>query len=185
MMDLSFTFFEQVGLTPGSPSLKYAAPQYGALCYRLIKGKAHVLLITSRDTGRWVLPKGWPIAGLSPQNAAAREAFEEAGVCGVPAPMPIGSYRYFKQLAFGTDLACVVGVYPLLVDKLRSKYPESGQRRRRWFTPAKAAARVQEPGLQELLAAFTVPGAAAGTGLPAERVGHASKSKALPTGRKA
>ncbi len=151
----------------------------------MISDKVQILLITSRDTGRWVLPKGWPIKGLSPQNAAAREAFEEAGVCGVPAPMPVGRYRYLKQLAFNTDLACIVGVYPLRVDQMRSKYPESGQRRRRWFTPAKAALRVQEPELQALLAAFTVPGAVAGTGSPVERVGQPNKSKALPTRRKA
>ena len=159
--------------------------QYAALCYRLIKGRATILLITSRDTGRWILPKGWPIAGLSPQSVAAREAFEEAGVCGVPAPMPIGSYRYVKQMAFDTDLACVVGVYPLLVDKLRQKYPECGQRRRRWFTPAKAAARVLEPELQNLLAAFVAPRGVINADAVTERVGPANKSRALPAGRKA
>ncbi|MEN9850080.1 MAG: hypothetical protein RL128_243, partial [Pseudomonadota bacterium] len=59
-----------------------ARTQYGALCWRMHRGKVEVLLITSRDTGRWVIPKGWPIDGLAPAQTAAREAWEEAGVEG-------------------------------------------------------------------------------------------------------
>jgi ADP-ribose pyrophosphatase YjhB (NUDIX family) len=38
-----------------------------------------VLLVTSRETGRWIIPKGGPIKGFKPAKTAAREAYEDAG----------------------------------------------------------------------------------------------------------
>ena len=68
--------------------------QVGALPYRTIdKGKVELLLITSRDTGRWLIPKGWPMTGVKDYDAAAQEAWEEAGVVGPVRRKPIGSYR--------------------------------------------------------------------------------------------
>ena len=139
--------------------------QYGALCYRLEKNKAEVLLITSRDTGRWVIPKGWPMDGKSAPAAAAREAWEEAGVKGTIAPEAIGSYRYWKGLPHGLKIDCRVRVFPLAVDDLCRNFPERDQRRAEWVTCAEAAERVQEPGLKTLLLAFErkiLAGASAG-----------------------
>ncbi|WP_050786788.1 NUDIX hydrolase [Rhodobacter ferrooxidans] len=125
--------------------------QVGALCWRRIGKRLEVLLITSRDTGRWVIPKGWPIAGLTAADSAAREAFEEAGVEGKALGDCIGRYGYLKMLAPQDGLACEVAVYPLQVKALRDRFPESQQRRRKWFTPRKAARKVAEPDLQGLL----------------------------------
>lgn len=132
--------------------------QYAALCWRPSrdgkgrprKGRHEVLLITSRDTGRWVLPKGWPIPGLSPQESAAQEAWEEAGVKGAPGDECIGYYTYDKVLKHGVK-RCIVAVFPLKVQKLSRNFREKGQRELRWFRPKKAAKLVNEPELAELL----------------------------------
>jgi 8-oxo-dGTP pyrophosphatase MutT (NUDIX family) len=113
-------------------------------------GLARVLLLTSRETRRWVIPKGWPMRGRKPHEAAAREALEEAGVTGHTGKKPIGSYRYFKRLAGHFD-CCQVDVYPLWVDKQLKSWRERGQREARWFTLEEAAEVVQEPGLVALL----------------------------------
>lgn len=113
-------------------------------------GVARVLLLTSRETRRWVIPKGWPMRGRKPYEAAAQEALEEAGVTGHAKKKPIGSYRYFKRLAGHFDW-CQVDVYPLWVDKQRKTWRERGQRETRWFTIEEAAELVQEPGLVALL----------------------------------
>lgn len=133
-----------------------ASAQYGAVCWRRIGARLEVLLITSRETGRWVIPKGWPIAGMTPADSAAREAYEEAGVEGSPAATCIGLYGYDKAFDRASNAPssrpCVVAVYPLQVKSLRDRFPERGQRRRKWFSPKKAARKVAEPELQGLLA---------------------------------
>jgi 8-oxo-dGTP pyrophosphatase MutT (NUDIX family) len=129
--------------------------QHAALCWRPHEGGVQVLLITSRDTGRWVLPKGWPIEDLAPHQAAAREAWEEAGVEGEVEAEPLGYYHYAKQVEPGLALPCAVSVHALKVRSVSDAgFPESGQRRRRWFAPEKAARKVAEPELRTLLAAF-------------------------------
>jgi 8-oxo-dGTP pyrophosphatase MutT (NUDIX family) len=128
--------------------------QVAALCFRVAHGRTEVLLVTSRDTGRWVLPKGWPMKGRTPAGAAAREAFEEAGVLGRIAEAPLGSYGYGKVMPDGSTLPCRVEVFPLAVRRLVDDYPERRQRVRKWMTPRKAAARVAEPELADLLERF-------------------------------
>lgn len=128
--------------------------QYAALCWRMHRGQIEVLLITSRDTGRWVIPKGWPMEGMDPSSAAAREAWEEAGVTGETMPEAIGFYSYDKVMKPGHSLPCAVAVYPLRVGQLADKFPERKERRRKWFAAAKAARKVAEPELRELLAAL-------------------------------
>jgi 8-oxo-dGTP pyrophosphatase MutT (NUDIX family) len=113
-------------------------------------GVARVLLLTSRDTGRWVIPKGWPMKGREPYEAAAREAREEAGVAGHTRKKPIGSYTYFKRREGHFDV-CQVGVYMLRVERQLKTWREKGQRQMRWFTLEEAADMVQEPGLIALL----------------------------------
>jgi 8-oxo-dGTP pyrophosphatase MutT (NUDIX family) len=138
------------GRLPAPPSL-----QVGALCWRRTKkGALRVLLITSRDTGRWVIPKGWPMRKRSESEAAAREAWEEAGVRGVVMPRPIGLYAYRKRIAQGQSVPCVVRVYPLAAQGRSSAFPEAGQRRRKWFSQVRAARKVQEPELARLIRDF-------------------------------
>ncbi|MFB2532710.1 NUDIX hydrolase [Paracoccus sp. p4-l81] len=131
--------------------------QFAALCWRRAKVGHQVLLITSRDTGRWVLPKGWPIPGLAPHAAAAQEAWEEAGVEGRAAPDPIGFYSY-QKLGANRARHVVAAVFALKVKKLARDFPESGQRRLKWFRPEKAATKVAEPELAALLAAWQPEG---------------------------
>ncbi len=131
--------------------------QYGALCWRPGSGGIEVLLITSRDTGRWVIPKGWPMPGLSPEAAAAQEAWEEAGVQGVMNPLCIGRYGYQKCLSAEASVPCAVAVYGLRVEDLAKSFPEVKERRRKWFPLAEAATLVAEPELQTIIAQFIPP----------------------------
>lgn len=125
--------------------------QYGALCYRIDDGKVQVLLITSRRTGRWILPKGWPMADRDGAGTARQEAWEEAGVVGACSRKNIGLYFYDKVMEEGDDIPCVVEVYPIRVRRLAGSFPERSQRRRKWFSPKKAANLVWEPELKQLL----------------------------------
>lgn len=136
---------------PVSPPEVAGAAQYGALCWRLHRGKVEVLLITSRDTGRWVIPKGWPMKGMTPSQAAAREAWEEAGVQGVAEAVQLGSFTYDKVMAPKPPVPCAVEVFPLRVKEMKSRFPERKQRRRKWFAAEKAARKVAEAGLRTLI----------------------------------
>lgn len=131
--------------------------QFGALCFRRDGADFEVLLITSRDTGRWIVPKGWAIDGLTPAQAALREAEEEAGVEGRALDACVGFFDYVKRMDDGTELPCLVAVFPVRVRGLRDSYPEAGQRRRKWFSPRKAASKVDEPGLRRILLEFSPP----------------------------
>jgi 8-oxo-dGTP pyrophosphatase MutT (NUDIX family) len=129
--------------------------QVGALCWRrTAKGALRVLLITSRDTGRWVIPKGWPMRNRSDAEAAAREAYEEAGVRGTVSERSLGLYFYPKVLERGGAIPCVVRVFPLAVEGLAARFPEAGQRRVKWFSAAKAARKVREPELARIVRGF-------------------------------
>jgi 8-oxo-dGTP pyrophosphatase MutT (NUDIX family) len=128
--------------------------QVAALCYRQRGNSLRVLLITSRDTGRWVTPKGWPMRNRTDPEAAAREAYEEAGIRGDIAAKPIGHYTYMKWLGKGRSIPCLVRVYPLQVNEMLKSYPETKQRRKKWFRPEKAAEKVMEPELAALIRDF-------------------------------
>lgn len=113
-------------------------------------GDLEVLLVTSRQTGRWVIPKGWPSKRLKDKDAAAREAREEAGVLGKVKSRPIGVYRYRKIEPEGARLLDVT-VFLLKVEREKVRWPEKDQRRRTWFPIKTAARRVREPSLQRLI----------------------------------
>jgi 8-oxo-dGTP pyrophosphatase MutT (NUDIX family) len=125
--------------------------QYAALPFRRRGAMIEVLLITSRDTGRWIIPKGWPIAGLSPQEAAAREAYEEAGLVGRITDQAIGRFHYDKRLEDGSSVSCAVEVFALKVEDQMPTWLEQDERQTRWFALAEAAEAVQERDLQELI----------------------------------
>ena len=128
--------------------------QFAALCYRVVKDKPQILLITSRTTKRWILPKGWPIQDIKPADTALTEAWEEAGVKGRAFDQCLGLYSYSKKLDDGTELPCVVMTYPIKVKSLADDFPEAKERKRKWFSPKKAAARVDELELKHILKNF-------------------------------
>ena len=126
--------------------------QTGALPWRLSKGrKPEVLLVTGRRSGRWMIPKGWPMAGKSLADAAAREAFEEAGISGTVDPTPLGSFRHAKSGFFGTTNVEIV-VHSLSVETELVDWPERGERDRQWFPIKKALAAVESDELRLLIA---------------------------------
>ncbi|MBB4566881.1 NUDIX hydrolase [Rhizobium leucaenae] len=127
--------------------------QFGAICSRTgADGAIEVLLITTRETHRWTIPKGWPIKGLKPNEVAEREAWEEAGVKGKAKKKPFGYYTYLKVLDAENATPSMVEVHLLEVEKVCSKFPERKQRTTEWLSPLEAALRVQEPELKGLLA---------------------------------
>lgn len=128
--------------------------QYAALPY-VIKGRqVELCLITSRDSGRWIIPKGWPQKGLAPRELAALEAFEEAGLIGKIGKTPIGHFRYAKRIDDGAKVRCEVDVYPLLVESQAIDWPEKAQRKAAWVKPRKAAKLIQEEELRDIILAF-------------------------------
>jgi 8-oxo-dGTP pyrophosphatase MutT (NUDIX family) len=144
---------------PGKPSSREPdrepRAQFAALPWRRdTAGEIEVLLITSRETHRWVIPKGWPIKGKSSSKSAAQEAFEEAGVQGKITKKPFGGYAYDKRLKNGRLQHVRVAVFPLQVESEAETYLECGQREKLWLPPPEAACKVDEPELMVLLATF-------------------------------
>ncbi|MEN3792771.1 NUDIX hydrolase [Fulvimarina sp. MAC3] len=126
--------------------------QTAALPYRRSPdGDLEVLLVTSRDTGRWVLPKGWPMPGKQLRRAAEIEAYEEAGVVGKTTKRPIGTYDYDKVISRKKRTPCRVHVFAMPVEDLLDEWPEHEQRRREWFAYKDAAKSVDEKDLRSLL----------------------------------
>jgi len=127
--------------------------QFAALCWRIKNDKVQICLITSRTHKRWIIPKGWPMHNQTPAHAAATEAFEEAGVSGDAIDFCLGVFSYSKSHKVG-NAPIVTMVYPLHVTHVHSKWPEKDQRRRKWMSPAKAAKKVSQPELKQIIGAF-------------------------------
>lgn len=133
--------------------------QYGALCFRIAEGsEIEVLVITSRDTGRWVIPKGWPMKNRKPHEAAEIEALQEAGVRGRTGKKPVGQYTYLKRRESGPGVPCIVEIYQVEVTDIETEFKEKGQRKLEWVAPVEAARRVYEPELKSFLSGFTPRG---------------------------
>ena len=138
--------------TPVRPS----RVQYAVLPWREFgEGRFEILLISSRETRRWVIPKGWPMRGLSPNFAAMREAYEEAGVEGYASLSAIGTYAYDKILANGRSQSVVVDVFALQVSEEHTEWPEMAEREKLWVAQGEAADLVAEPQLQTLIREFS------------------------------
>jgi 8-oxo-dGTP pyrophosphatase MutT (NUDIX family) len=131
--------------------------QYAALCFRVRKkqaGQLEMLVMTSRDTGRWVIPKGWPMEGKKAHAVAEREAYEEAGVKGKVAKEPLGYFHYRKTLSNGMKVPVRVQVHALEVEDMLKTFPEKGSRKLEWVSCEEAARRVNEPELKDLILQF-------------------------------
>ena len=119
-----------------------------------VDAPVRVLLVTSRESKRWVIPKGNPMPGMVAHAAAAQEAKEEAGVIGLACPVALGTYRYRKTRGNGASLMVDVEVFPLAVNTELSAWKEQGQRERRWVTLPEAAGMVEEEDLADLIRSF-------------------------------
>jgi 8-oxo-dGTP pyrophosphatase MutT (NUDIX family) len=135
------------------PPEKRPPVQVAALPYRIVDGQAEVLLVTSRGTRRWIIPKGWPMKGKKLHRVAELEALEEAGAKGQIARRPFGRYEAWKRLS-DHFLLCTVEVFPLLVRRQRKSWLEQGERHVGWFKILDAADIVEEPGLRSLIRDF-------------------------------
>ncbi len=152
---ISSTPFSRIVSDAVMPMLKRPPRlQVAALCTRDGPDGLEVLMITSRGTGRWILPKGWPMPHRSLAEAAAQEAWEEAGVRGRVDAAPLGDYAAQKDTDGGLAVPCRVTVFRLHVESLVNSFPEATRRNRRWFRPAEAATLVREPELRDLLMAL-------------------------------
>jgi 8-oxo-dGTP pyrophosphatase MutT (NUDIX family) len=144
-----------IGVSSGSRGPSKAAAsriQYAALPYRVsARARTEIMLITSRETRRWIIPKGWPHKGRSPHRSAEREAFEEAGVVGKVARRSVGTFSYEKRLKNGTITRCEVRVFALQVQHQSLIWPEKKQRRVKWLSARNAAKTVKDPSLSEII----------------------------------
>ena len=140
-------------IKPKAPRL-----QYGALPYRFrTNGTVELLLVTTRRTRRWIVPKGWKIKGKKPCKSAAQEAFEEAGVRGAVSGKPIGSFVYDKWLDDDSvTTPCEVRIFPMLVKRQEDTWRECEEREARWVDLDTALQMIEELGLRTLVEAFVV-----------------------------
>ncbi|HRO32943.1 MAG TPA: NUDIX hydrolase [Brevundimonas sp.] len=145
---------------PTPPELSIAPRrQVAALCWRVDQGGAiEILLVTSRDTGRWVTPKGGRMRGLTDAQSAAQEALEEAGVEGRVTETPLGVFSYLKRLKRRGPRPTQVTVFALEAQVQHDDWREAAQRTRRWFRADRAAVMVDEPDLAALILAFAADG---------------------------
>ena len=128
--------------------------QFAALCWKIVDHKVRILIITSRGSGRWIIPKGWPLDGQTPAEAALCEAWEEAGVTGKAGRRPLGLYSYMKFISGQPDLPCVAMVYSVQVKSRAKVFPEAGQRKIKWVSRKRAARLVDEPELSRIILDF-------------------------------
>jgi 8-oxo-dGTP pyrophosphatase MutT (NUDIX family) len=131
------------------------ALQFAALPWRIGKsGTREILLLTSRETHRWVIPKGWPMKGRKPAEVASQEAYEEAGLIGqVVGNRPLGNFHYEKRLAKKAIL-CEVRVFLFRVERQLDEWPEKSERETKWVDAKEAAALVEEGALAEIIDRF-------------------------------
>lgn len=127
--------------------------QFAALCFRFNGADLEICIVTSRKSKRWILPKGWPMHNQTPAQAAATEAWEEAGVRGQAIDHCLGAYSYTKPLS-KNPTPVVVMIYPVAVKEVSDCWPEQHDRKRKWVVQRKAAKKLQEPELRRIVATF-------------------------------
>jgi 8-oxo-dGTP pyrophosphatase MutT (NUDIX family) len=128
--------------------------QYAVLPYVLSDDGMRICLVSSRESRRWVIPKGWPKAGRTAQDQAQKEALEEAGLRGEIGAKPLGRYHYRKRLHYFFSVICRVKVYPLRVETQMLSWEEQDWRELKWLPPSEAAALVEEPELAAIISSF-------------------------------
>ena len=159
MSDRTF-MADQPALRLSKGSKRDPRSQFAGLPYRVVKKngqkRIEVLLVTSLHSKRWILPKGWPMDGRTPAEAAAEEVWEEAGARGDVHDICLGLYTYRKWMSEDEELPVIVAVFPIRVRNLAEDYPEAGKRHRRWMSLKKAASKVEERDLKQLIRSFSL-----------------------------
>jgi 8-oxo-dGTP pyrophosphatase MutT (NUDIX family) len=151
------TLLQQLASNPDKLFSGAFRQQVAALCFRpgTETKEIEILVITSRDSGRWVIPKGWPMKGKSLSQAAAIEALQEAGVRGKVRRKPVGNYTYLKMLDDGQVVPCIVDVFQMEVSEIVQRFKEKGERQVAWVSRAEAARRLREIELKSLVIDFS------------------------------
>ncbi|GLK77887.1 hypothetical protein GCM10008171_31410 [Methylopila jiangsuensis] len=141
-------------MAKSSKNKKIEPDQYGVLPFRVSDDGLQVLMVTSRRSKRWIIPKGWPMKGRTALGAAVREGFEEAGIYGQGLKPSLGVFRYAKRMNFGRSTSLRIEVFPMAVTELLENWPERDERERRWMTVDEAAEAVPEPDLKAIILAL-------------------------------
>lgn len=152
----ALTLLQQLAAVPEKLFTGAFRQQYAALCFRHADNGegVEILLVTSRTSGRWIIPRGWPMKRKKPHEAAAIEAWEEAGVRGRVKKNAVGRYTYLKMLDNGDVVPCMVDVFQIEVTDAETSFKERGERLLEWVRPDEAARRVRDIELKSLLVDF-------------------------------
>ncbi|SOC92119.1 8-oxo-dGTP pyrophosphatase MutT, NUDIX family [Rhizobium sp. AN5] len=152
----SLTLLQQLAAVPEKLFTGSFRQQYAALCFRYTGSgeEIEILVVTSRTSARWIIPRGWPMKRKKPHEAAAIEAWEEAGVRGRVRKDAVGRYTYLKMLDSGDVVPCVVDVFQIEITGEETSFKERGERLLEWVRPDEAARRVREIELKSLLVDF-------------------------------
>lgn len=159
-MALSFLHMSSIAHRPVTVTKNVAVQcpvsvQVAAFCHRAGLHGREVLLVTS-SSGRWILPKGWTETEMTDSDAAAQEAWEEAGVIAKTInDTPIGDYYATKTLTNGASVYCYVKIFEIEVQNLAYSFPEAHKRNRKWVPIDQVASAVADPGLAHALADYT------------------------------
>lgn len=153
-LNLVGAFIKPAFFNPNSKTMNFT--QVAALPFILHGDALHICLITSRETGRWVLPKGWPKTNKQNHLMARIEAEEEAGLLGTISSHCIGTYQYRKKLHIFASVTCCVEIYPFHVTHQNIRWPEETQRDLLWTSLEDAQALVEEPELREILSSLHI-----------------------------
>lgn len=156
----ALTLLQQLAAVPEKLFTGAFRQQYAALCFRYAGNgeDVEILLVTSRTSGRWIIPRGWPMKRKKPHEAAAIEAWEEAGVRGRVKKNAVGRYTYLKMLDNGDVVPCMVDVFQIEVTEAETSFKEHGERLLEWVRPDEAARRVRDIELKSLLVDFRPKG---------------------------
>lgn len=156
----ALTLLQQLAAVPEKLFTGAFRQQYAALCFRYAGNgeDVEILLVTSRTSARWIIPRGWPMKRKKPHEAAAIEAWEEAGVRGRVKKDAVGRYTYLKMLDNGDVVPCMVDVFQIEVTAAETSFKERGERLVEWVRPDEAARRVRDIELKSLLVDFRPKG---------------------------
>lgn len=123
--------------------------QSSVVPYRILDSGIEIMMITSIRRRRWIIPKGAVEPYMTPQDSAAKEAFEEAGIEGTVAKEPLGRYHYKKWSGI-----CRCDVYAMKVETIHDTWQEQEDRDREWIDAKEAINRLRHKQLKSIVKKF-------------------------------